>query len=262
MSLQPPPSMLPHRAKEALIRGAIWAFIGLLYAMLFILFVALAEHWRPPINPVAAAGILAGTLGALIYSSMRLAVLMTVIIAPLSIFYFVLAPWPVDLLYLLLIVSLIGAVIGGLYGLFSTGSRVNRADAKTLAGFCAGWLASLGYLSLSWLAEKIPLSLVVALMCPITGILYIWMVPSFVKHYDELLPPVGDGLITGVGVSAFVALTSFVMISSVDSSVAGPLLPALERVQEILPQSLLGGIVGGGLAGVISGLLLTKWQDL
>jgi hypothetical protein len=262
MSRQQSPSRFPHRAKEPLIRGAIWAFIGLLYAMLFILFVALAEHWRPPIDPVVAAGILAGTLGALIYSSMRLAVLMTAIISPISIFYFVLAPWPVDLLYLLLIVSLIGAVIGGLYGLYSTGSRVNRADAKTLAGFCSGWLASLGYLSLSWLVEGIPLSLVIAVMCPLTGMLYVWMVPSFVKHYDELLPPIGDGLIAGVGVSAFVALTCLVMISSIDSSVAGSLLPALERVQEILPQSLLGGIVGGGLAGVVSGLLLTEWQDL
>jgi len=262
MSRQPTLSILPHRAREALIRGAIWAFIGLLYAMLFILFVALTEHWRPPVNPVFLAGVLAGTLGALIYSSMRLAVLMTVITSPISIFYFVLAPWPVDLFYLLLIVSLIGAVIGGLYGRFSTGSRVNRADAKTLAGFCAGWLASLAYLSLYWLLEEIPLSLVIALMCPLTGILYVWMVPSFVKYYDELLPPVGDGLIAGVGVSAFVALTSFVMISSIDSSVAGSLLPALERVQEILPQSLLGGAAGGGMAGVLSGLLLTEWQDL
>ncbi len=262
MSDNPSPRSHRHRLREALIRGAIWAFIGLLYAMLFVFFVALAEHWRPPINPIFLAGILSATFGALIYSSMRLAVLMTAIISPVSIFYFILAPWPVHLPTLLLVVTVIGAVIGGLYGIFSMGSRIYRADAKTLAGFSAGWLASLSYLALSWLTEEMQLSLIVALMCPFTGFLYVWMVPSFIKHYDDLLPPVGDGLMAGIGISAFVALTFFVLISSIDSSVAGSLLPALEQVRDSLPQSLLGGIIGGGLAGVLSGLLLTDWQDL
>ena len=255
-------SILPRRVNEALIRGAIWSFIGLLYAMLFVFFVALAEHWQPPVDPVFLAGILAATFGALIYSSMRLAVLMTVIISPVSIFYVILSPWPVNLPVLLLVVTIIGAVIGGLYGVFSMGSRINRADAKTLAGFSAGWLASLSYLLLTPSVDDLPLNLVVALMCPLTGMLYVWMVPGFIKHYDDLLPPVGDGLIAGVGVSAFVALTFFVMVSSIDSSVAGSLLSALEQVRELLPQSLLGGIIGGGLAGIVSGILLTDWQDL
>lgn len=253
---------LSHRTKEAVIRGAIWAFIGLLYALLFVFFVALAEHWQLPINPVFLAGVLSATLGALIYSSMRLAVLMTAIISPISIFYFILVPWPVNLFYLLLTVTVIGGIIGGLYGIFSMGSRIYRADAKTLAGFSAGWLASLCYLLIAWLFEDLQLSTVVALMCPLSGLLYVWMVPGFVKYYDDLLPPVGDGLMAGIGISAFVALTFFVMISDVDNSVAGSLLPALERMQETLPQSLLGGIIGGGLAGIASGLLLTEWQDL
>lgn len=254
--------MLPFRFREALIRGAIWAFVGLLYAILFIFFVALAEHWQLPVNPVFLAAILAGTLGALIYSSMRLAVLMTVVISPVSIFYFILSPRPVNLLSLLLVVTVIGAVIGGFYGVFSKGSRVYRADAKTLAGFSAGWLAALAYLLISWFAEGFDLGWVILLMCPLTGMLYVWMVPGFIRHYDDLLPPVGDGLMVGVGVSSYVALTFFVLVSSIDEAVAGPLMPALERVYELLPLSLLGGVVGGGLAGVASGLLLTDWQDL
>jgi hypothetical protein len=253
---------IAHRVKEAFIRGAIWAFIGLLYAMLFVFFVALTEYWQLPVDPVFLAGILAGTLGALIYSSMRLAVLMTVIISPLSIFYFILVDWPVDLSYLLLAVSAIGAVIGAFYGVFSMGSRIYRADAKTLAGFSAGWLVSLGYLLLSSLFSDVSLGTVVGLMCPVTGILYVWMVPTFIKHYDNMLPPVADGLMVGVGVSGFVALTFFIMISSVDNSVAGPLLPVLDRIQENLLQAMLGGILGGGVAGAASGLLLTRWQDL
>ncbi|MCU7916181.1 MAG: hypothetical protein KZQ65_09880 [Candidatus Thiodiazotropha sp. (ex Gloverina cf. vestifex)] len=129
---------IAHRVREALIRGAIWAFVGLLYAMLFIFFAALAAHWQLPINPVFLAGILAGTLGALIYSSMRLAVLMTVIIAPFSIFYFILASWPINLFYLLLIVSTIGAIIGALYGVFPCSPRRCQDTGwlqRRLAGF-------------------------------------------------------------------------------------------------------------------------------
>jgi len=253
---------LPHRLKEALIRGAIWSFVGLLYALLFSFFAALTSHWQLPVDPVFLAGILAGTLGALIYSSMRLAVLMTVIVSPISIFYFILAPWPVNLIYLLLIVSAIGALIGGLYGIFSMGSRIHRADAKTLAGFSAGWIASLLYLALSQFTGSLSLSTLVAIMCPLTGIIYVWIVPSFIKHYDNLLPPVGDGLMAGIGVSVFVALAFFVMISTIDSTVAGPLMPALQALSEHLPQSMLGGVIGGGAAGIISGLMLTDWQDL
>ncbi len=253
---------LSHRAKEAVIRGAIWAFIGLLYAMLFVFFVSLAEHWELPVNPIFLAGILAASLGALIYSSMRLAVLMTVIVSPICIFYFILASWPIDLIYLLTIVSIIGALIGALYGRFSMGSRVHRADAKTLAGFSAGWLTSLGFLLLSSLYADLSLSLVIGIMCPVTGFLYVWMVPGFIKYYDNLLPPIGDGLMVGIGVSGFVALTFFVMISSVDSDVAGPLLSALDQVLQTFPSAMIGGVLGGGIAGIVSGLLLTNWQDL
>lgn len=252
---------LRRRLQEALIRGAIWAFIGLLYALLFTFFSAFAEHWRLPVNPIFLAGIVASTLGALIYSSMRLAVLMTAIISPLSIFYFILATWPVDLLNLLLGGSVIGAIVGALYGIFSMGSRIYRADAKTLAGFCAGWLVSLGYLLTTYFGSY-SLGALVAVMCPLTGLLYVLMVPHFIKYYDNLLPPVGDGLLVGVGISGFIAMSFFVMIGSLDGSVAGPLLPLLEAVHRNLPKALLGGVLGGAGAGVASGLLLRNWQDL
>ncbi|MEJ2591004.1 MAG: hypothetical protein P8178_06330 [Candidatus Thiodiazotropha sp.] len=262
MTRQATNDTLAHRVKEAFIRAAIWAFIGLLYAMLFIFFSALSEYWQLPVDPQFLAGILAGTIGALIYSSMRLAVLMTVIVSPLSIFYFILVDWPVDLVRLLLIVCLVGAVIGALYGVFSMGSRIYRADAKTLAGFCAGWISSLVYLLSSTLVGPVSLGTIVAVMCPLTGLLYVWMVPTFIKHYDNLLPPVADGLLVGVGVSGFVALTFFVMIASIDNSVAGPMLPVIDKMQGNLAPAVLGGVIGGGLAGAVSGLLVTGWQDL
>ncbi|MET0090229.1 MAG: hypothetical protein ABW068_09475 [Candidatus Thiodiazotropha sp.] len=250
------------RLKEALIRGAIWAFIGLLYAMLFVILAGFSEHWHLPIAPYLFAGVLAGTLGALIYSSMRLSVLMTIIIAPISLFYFMFSEKPVNMPVLLLVVTAVGAFIGALYGFFSLGSRVYRADAKTLAGFSAGWLAALGYLLLSGITGAQPVSLVVAVMCPITGIIYVLLVPSFIRMYDNLLPPVGDGLMAGIGVSGFISLSLFIMTSSIDTDMAGPLLPTLDWIHAQMGGAIVGGILGGGLAGVLSGLLLTDWQDL
>jgi hypothetical protein len=262
MENQSTPVIQQQRIREALIRGAIWAFIGLLYAMLFVFLAAFASFWQLPIDPNLFAGVLAGTLGALIYSSMRLAVLMTTIISPISIFYFILSDRPVDLLMLVLLVSVVGAVVGALYGVFSMGSRVNRADAKTLAGFCAGWLVSLVYLLVINLTAPVSITTIVALLCPLTGIVYVAFVPGFIRLYDNLLPPVGDGLMVGVGVSGFIALSLFVMIGSIDSDVAGSFSPVLEVIHQNLPGAVTGGILGAGLAGVASGLLLTRWQDL
>jgi hypothetical protein len=250
------------RIIEALIRGAIWAFIGLLYAMLFVFLAAFADHWQLPIDPNLFAGVLAGTLGALIYSSMRLAVLITTLICPISIFYFILSDHPVDLRLLVLLVSAVGAVVGALYGVFSQGSRVNRADAKTLAGFSAGWLASLVYLLVINLTAPLSIAAIVALLCPLTGIIYVALVRGFIRLYENLLPRVGDGLIVGVGVSGFIALSLFVMIGSIESEVAGPLSTTLEVIHGNLPGAAVGGILGAGLAGILSGLFLTDWQDL
>jgi hypothetical protein len=245
-----------------MIRGAIWAFIGLLYGMLFVFFSAFAEYWKLPINPHLFAGVLSGTLGALIYSSMRLAVLMTVIISPICIFYFIFADKPINLTMILLLSTIIGAVVGAFYGVFSMGSRVNRADAKTLAGFSSGWVISLCYLIMSTFYDNVSIIVIVALMCPLTGILYVFLVPGFIKLYDNLLPPVGDGLMVGMGVSGFVTLSFFIMISTIDIEIAGPLITVLSKIQENLPGAVFGGILGGGTAGVLSGLLLTRWQDL
>jgi hypothetical protein len=66
----------------------------------------------------------------------------------------------------------------------------------------------------------------------------------------------------GVGVSAFIALSLFVMIGTIDNGVAGPLSTALEEIHSSLPGAVAGGILGAGLAGIVSGLLLTSWQDL
>jgi hypothetical protein len=250
------------RSREAGVRGLIWAFIGTLYGLLFVFFLVLANGWEHQVNPYFVAGVLAGTIGALIYSSMRLAVLMAILITPISSMVLLITGTPMDPISLILIIGLVGGIIGGLYGRYSTASRVHRADAKTLAGFCAGFLVSLGYLIMSSTRQDIPLVWVVGFMCPLTGGLYVLFVPTFIKYFDNLLPSEVDGALVGIGVSVFISLLIFVMMNSINTESAGTYLPQIEQIQALLPQAVVGGLSGGGIAGLISGLLFKNWQDL
>ena len=250
------------RSREAFIRSVIWAFIGLLYGMLFIFFAELADVCDLPVDPYFFSGVLAGAIGALIYSSMRLAVLLAAVISPVCMLYLVLSDAVVQPAELLLVVAPVGAIIGALYGYFSTSSRVYRADAKILTGFSAGFIVSLGYLVLSGQAADLPVGVLIGVMCPLTGFLYVLFVPTFIRFRDNLLPPMGDGALAGTGVAVFLTLCFYMMISSINPGTGDAVPHLIRQLDTLLPQAMVGGLIGGGIAGLISGLLLTHWQDL
>jgi hypothetical protein len=252
----------PSRTREASIRALIWAFVGALYGFLFVSLSVFAESHALPINPNFFAGILAGTISALIYGSMRLTVLMATLLFPLSIVYFTQAGDEIPLDSWLTVMVPAGVVIGAIYGHFTTSSRIRRADAKTLAGFSVGTLVSLGYLIADSFFRDLPIAVVVGVMCPLTGALYVLVVPTFIKLYQDLLPPAGDGALIGGCIAIFVSFASFVMAGSIDTSLAGTLLPEVEEILYRTQPAVTGGIIGAGLGGAISGLLMTRWQDL
>lgn len=256
------PTTLVIRSREVFIRGVIWAFIGALYGMLFVIFSSLADEWELPIHPYVFSGMLAGTLGALIYSSMRLAVLMAIIISPVCAILMVFASTPISPLNLLFIIGGVGATAGGLYGRFNSHSRVHRADAKTLTGFTAGLLVSLGYLLLANQVADIPLGILIGIMCPLTGIIYVFLVPAFIRSCGNLLPPEGDGALVGIGVAVFLTLCNFVMVHSIDLDSTGAFHDLIHHVQDLLPQAMTGGLIGGGITGIVSSMLFERWQDL
>lgn len=250
------------RSKEAFVRSVVWAFIGILYGLLFVFFSELAIERQWPVPPYFFSAVLAGTIGALIYSSMRLAVLLAGIISPVCIIIMVLADGPVTPAKLLTFVTPAGAVIGGFYGLLSTGSRVYRADAKTLTGFSAGFLAGLGYLILSPYIHSIPAGVIIGVMCVVTGWLYVLFVPTFIRFRQGLLSPLWDGALVGAGVAVFLGISLYIMTSSVTGTSQTEVLPLIRRIDQLLPQALAGGLLGGAFAGFVSGILLTHWQDL
>jgi tetrahydromethanopterin S-methyltransferase subunit F len=92
--------------------------------------------------------------------------------------------------------------------------------------------------------------------------LYVIFVPTFIKYFDNLLPTEGDGALVGIGVSVFISLLVLVMTNSINTNSAGTYLPQIEEIQSLIPQAVAGGLLGGGIAGFISGLLFKNWQDL
>jgi hypothetical protein len=256
------PSALHLRLREALVRGVIWGFIGALYGMLFVIFAVLSDEWEVPVHPFLFSGVLAGTIGALIYSSMRLAVLMAIIISPVCAILMLFASTPITPLNLLFIIGAVGAVAGALYGRFTTNSRVYRADAKTLTGFTAGLLVSLGYVLFSGQLSDLPLGVVIGLMCPITGLIYVSLVPTFIRAFGNMLPATGDGALVGVGVAIFLTLCNFVMVHSIDIDSTGAFHELVHHIQAQMPQAISGGVIGGLLGGIVSSLFFNHWQDL
>lgn len=250
------------RGQEALIRATIWAIIGSLYGIIFLFIYELSQHLALPLSPLFVAGTLAGTIAALIYSSMSLAVIVTPITSVVCLFYVVSNGDQISLLNMTLAAAVIGSITGALYGLKAKNSRVFRADAKTLAGVSSGAAVALLIILLNAIAPDISLSVTVAFACLLTGSLYVTLVPFFVHRYHELLPPVGDGAMVGAGTSSFIALLFFVMITGVTPEAAGPLQALTEQIRNTFPAAAFGGMLGGGLSGFISGMFLRKWQDL
>ncbi len=250
------------RFQEALIRGTIWAFIGILYGILYILFFSLSNHLSLPLSPLLVAGTLSGTIAALIYSSMSLAVIVTAVSSIVSLIFVVSNINSLSLIDMTITTALVGAMTGAVYGLKAKQSRIFRADAKTLTGICCGALVSLFFILLSSILPDISLGFTVATLCLLTGGLYVTFVPTFIKYFDNLLPPMADGAMVGAGTGAFIALLFFFMISGVTPETAGGLQLLMDQIRNTILQTAFGGMMGGGLAGLFSGFMLREWQDL
>ncbi len=252
---------LRQHSREALIHGAIWAFVGLLYAILFTSSVVFVQKWGLSDYSYLFACIIAGTIGALMYSSMRLVVFIALMLFPVYIIYFINTLGELTLGGLLKVMIPAGLLIGAAYGKFSKYSRVKFADAKSLAGLSAGFLVALFYFLLKTVVGEMSIAWVVGIMCPLTGAIYVMLIPAYIRLYHDLLPPIGDGALVGVSVAVFISLCLFVMAGTIETKMTYQLLPEVSGILELLPGTMLGGVVGAGLAGFLAGVLLSNWQN-
>ena len=104
------------RFGEAMIRGFVWGIIGIIFGFLF---VVLSAYFRA-VDPLSPGFLLttaaAGALGALIYGSMRLAIIVAVTVNTLAILYLLLGGDSMPLEWVALCSCFIGSMMGGIYG--------------------------------------------------------------------------------------------------------------------------------------------------
>ena len=81
--------MASGRFKEAVLRGSVWAFVGLFFGVLYALFLVFSVEWGWPLDPRLAAGTVAGGIGALIYGSTRLAVVVATVVSLICTLFFI-----------------------------------------------------------------------------------------------------------------------------------------------------------------------------
>lgn len=246
---------------EALIRGAIWALVGVIYGFLLVVML----HGLPadlfPYLGYPITVITASALGALLYGSMRLTVMVSIYAAIAVAIVFVTYSGTPTLQLLISTGAAIGLLAGTVYGRFVASSRVYRADAKILAGVFAGAIASLSALLPAILFEPLPDFLLAMILCPLTGMLYMAVLPWFIHRYSDLLPPIADGALVGMGAGALMGLLFAIMIGTLE----GYLNPIQEqRVASILhawPDAALGGALGAFLVGAGRSLFRVPWRD-
>jgi hypothetical protein len=256
------------RLKDAGARSVIWAFVGALFGVLFIAAEHVLKGVAGPLDPLILAAAAAGAVGALIYSSMRLAVVAAGVTTVLLItLQFALGigskriAAPVDIAVWLGAASAVGALVGAYYGHAAPASRVNRAMAKTLAGLVAGASTGLLWWIVVQLAGEPPLWLTVAVLVPAVGWSYVSLAAYFVRWGSRWLPRVIDAALVGAAVAVVVVLGYWVVVASVNPAIA--LAAGLdEALPAQLPEALVAGAGGGMIAGFLRGMLGFGWYDL
>ena len=250
-------------------RGLAWIFVGLIYAFGF---VSIAEATRglvgTPFNFLLAT-LAAPTLTALVYGSMRLVVVIGNVVLVLTLLLLMLGDEDAYLTpgMLVLLPAVLGLVIGAVYGLRDRHSRVCCADAKTVSGLFAGILTLLfaGFVLLLFgSADRVVYPWLVMGLAPLAGVVYMSTACWFVRRLQNLLPPVGDGALVGLGVGAVIGLLFVVIAGTFDAGITGHHKPLafVDAIHGVLGITLLATAASCFALGALRALLRIPWYRL
>lgn len=202
--------------EDILMRGAVWALVGAIFGVLFIMFVeAFGMRVRAPYDSVLAT-IAAAALTSLFYGSMRLTVLVANFTFIAMLIYTsqglsAISPEP-----LIFISAGVGVAVGAAYGLNDKASRVFCAEAKIIAGAVAGGVAGALVLLVTYLLGNLGSIRLAAIVAPVGILTYTLLARWFVSRCHHLLPAVIDGTIVGLGVGVATGLMFVVMAGALD----------------------------------------------
>ncbi len=235
---------------EIVFHGIIWAFVGALYAALFIPVFEVAKNvfplWVAPIFATVAATV----GGALVYSSSQLALLVAMF-SNFAVFGYLLysgefgSPLPP-----IAVGAVIGSIIGGLYGLSVKESRIYSAEAKLFASATVGILVS--SISLIWiLVFNASLMVLVMVIAPLSGLIYILIVDNFIRRFSDVLPPTADGAVAGIVIGGFIGFGLWVMGTIALENAPLQWQNTIELIAQSTPLSIVAAAISTFLGGIL-----------
>ena len=249
-----------HGPLDILYRGLVWAFVGALYAAMFVPVFEVASSVLPYWTSPVLATIAATAGGALVYSSSQLAI-QTALFGNIGVFgYLLINGVVVSPLGPTLVGAGIGAIIGALYGLIVKESKIFQADAKLLAAIVAG--AGVSVIALVWVFLVADgLVWLIALLAPLSGVAYLKLAVTFVPRFSDLLPPALDGAVAGVVIGGFIGFGLWLMAGVALEDVLPEWRTAFDRMTDIAPGAIAAASVTTFVLGMIKAAFRLNWGD-
>lgn len=250
------------RVRLAFLRAIVWSLIGMIYAPLFTGLLELMSGRGLGLYAYALAAALAGGAGAVLYGARELALISTGIGALAGVAVLIVLPDQSTLTNVVVIASILAATVGLT---FSFPRRCSRnVPGKLLAGLVAGAFGGV-ILALVEPLHPAPFSSFSTLvfLVSVNGVVYVgsvrWWVSLSRKIKLESRPCY---LIE----SATMAVLAGIAAGSV-WMVAAPLLgsePGISQLASItmhheIKGAILGGLLGGGVAGFLLELFRFSW---
>lgn len=248
--------------RSTMLRGMIWAFSGLSYGFVFLfLFFALEERLPPYwLHLLVAMGT--GALVALIYGSLRLTLLATLYAGVAAIGYLVYASVEARLVTLLPIGAVTGMAVGIGYGLLVRDSRIHCAEAKIISGTVAGASAAILTGTLTLMNVELPLTAMVFLLCPLTGLIYAVLVRWVLAFCSQLVPASINGALVGIGGGTVASLMMWVIFSSLSDNWLAENHQYAALIMEHWPSVVASAMVGAFFVGLFRASIGAKWLDV
>ncbi|EXJ16107.1 hypothetical protein [Imhoffiella purpurea] len=253
---------LGSRVRLAFLRGIVWSLIGMIYAPLFTGLVLLLEGVGLGYFSYVIAASVAGGVGAVLYGARELALISTGLGAVVGVMLLILLSGQVSLADVALLAAAVAATVGLTVAFPKRCSR--HVPGKALAGLATGIIGG----AVVAVAEPLhphpfPIFATLAFVVSVNGVLYV----STVRWWVGLSRRIRLESHPCYLIEAFImAILAGVAAGSV-WMVAGPLLNlgegmsliASETMHLEIQQAILGGLFGGGTAGVLLEIFRFRW---
>jgi hypothetical protein len=246
---------------EIIYSGIIWAFVGVLYAALFIPVFEVTQNSIPLWAAAICATVAATAGGALVYSSSQLA-LMVAMASNFAVFgYLLYSGEMASPIAPITVGAGIGCIVGAMYGLIVKESRIYRAEAILLAGIAVGVVVSA--LSLVWiLVFNASLTLLVVMLAPLSGLIYVLIVNSFIKRYSDILPPIADGAVAGLVIGGFIGFGLWIMSGIAMDNAAPQWRDSIASIARSTPIAIAAASVSTLFLGMLYAAFRSRFEGL